>query len=143
MKRTSLEDLLKEGAIQEIKTSSKAISNSLIKAGKDIDAAQVLLESGQYDWSLNASYTAILVSARAYMNSKGYRPTSKGGHVAVVRFLQADDRDLRNYAPRVDRMRRSRHRVTYDEYDIITKRDAQNALKTAREFLVLIESKVK
>lgn len=77
------------------------------------------------------------------MNSKGYRPTSKGGHVAVVRFLQADESDLRKYATRIDRMRRSRHRVTYDEYDIITKRGAQNALKTAREFLTLIKSKVK
>lgn len=125
--------MLKEGAIQEIKSSNKAISNSLIKAGKDIDAAQILLESGQYDWSLNASYTAILVSARAYMNSKGYRPTSKGGHVAVVRYIQVNGSDLRDYASQVDRMRRSRHRVTYDEYDIITRRGAQNALKTAKK----------
>ena len=80
---------------------------------------------GQYDWSLTASYTAILVSTRAYMNSRGYRTTSKGGHIAVVKFLQASE--LKTYSSKVDRMRRSSHRVTYEEYDIITQRVAENA----------------
>ncbi len=101
--------------------------------------AKILFESGQFDWSLNASYTSILVSTRAYMSNQDYRPTSKGGHVVVVTFIKKDD-ILSKFAPTVDRMRRSRHRVTYDEYNIITQRGAESALKTAKEFYSDVEA---
>lgn len=135
--------MLKEKLIERTRTDETVISTLIAKAGKDIEASETLFEADNYDWSYKASYTSILDSIKAYMNRKGYRSTREGGHVAAVEFIKIYDPDLKKYAQRIDRMRRLRHRITYDEYDIITETDAENKLKIAKEFLSLVELKLK
>jgi len=129
--------------IERTRTDETVISKLIAKAGKDIEASEILFEADSYDWSYNASYTSILDSMKAYMNSKGYRSTREGGHVAAIDFIKIYDSDLKKYAQRIDRMRRLRHRVTYDDFDIITETDAENKLIIAKEFLSLVELKLK
>ena len=62
----------------------------------------------------------MLGAARALMLSGGYRPSSSEGHAAVVRFMEAVSRDgeMLRFTGILDRLRRKRHRVVYEEYDI-------------------------
>jgi uncharacterized protein (UPF0332 family) len=131
---------LSEGTIKRVRRSNRLIEKNLAKAYRDIKVSQKLLKLGEFDWAYTSAYTAMLVAARGYMNSKGYRPSSSSGHVAVVRFLEIEDAEspLRRFVNIFDRMRRNRHRVMYDEYDLITLNVVRQAYDWALEFVELI-----
>lgn len=79
----------------------------------------------------------MLGAARALMLSGGYRPSSSEGHVAVVRFMEAasSDGEMLRFTGILDRLRRKRHRVVYEEYDITTGNEAAQALEWAGSFV--------
>ncbi len=68
------------------------------------------------EWAFNIAYNAMLLAGRAVMFSAGYRPTAgEGGHVAVVEFLRIRlDNSFQSTLEVMDRMRRQRHRIAYD-----------------------------
>ena len=141
----SLEDLLKTGSVRRIKPNRQVIEKALAKAHKDLKVSETLIELGEYDWAYTTSYTAMLTAARGLMNYMGYRPSSSDGHVAVVRFLDSMEmeKDIRKFAGIIDRMRRTRHRVMYDEYDIITEKAANQAYEWAIRFVSITKITVK
>ncbi|MCW4013059.1 MAG: HEPN domain-containing protein [Candidatus Bathyarchaeota archaeon] len=136
---------MKKGSLRNIKPNQKVIENALNKAHRDLRVSTTLIEKEEYDWAYTTSYTAIHTTARAYMNKMGYTPPSRDGHRAVVDFLEAPElgQDLNMYARLLDRMRRTRHRVMYDEYDLITEKGAKQANNWAKESITLIEEKLK
>ncbi|MCW4051071.1 MAG: HEPN domain-containing protein [Candidatus Bathyarchaeota archaeon] len=140
----SLDKLLKEGTIHKTKPNKKTIQNALTKAHKDLKVSKTLVDETHNDWAYTASYTAMQTATRAYMNHKGYRPSSSGGHVAVIKFLNAepDESMIKKYANRFDRIRRTRHRIMYDEYDLITEKTAKETYQLANEFIALIEAEI-
>jgi uncharacterized protein (UPF0332 family) len=79
----------------------------------------------------------MLGAARALMLSGGYRPSSSEGHAAVVRFMEAvsSDGEMLRFTGILDRLRRKRHRVVYEEYDITSGDEAAKALEWARGFV--------
>jgi len=79
----------------------------------------------------------MLGAARALMLSGGYRPSSSEGHVAVVRFMEAvsSDGEMLRFTGILDRLRRKRHRVVYEEYDITSGDEAAQALEWAGGFV--------
>ena len=133
----SLDELLKAGTIKRVKRNKRLIEKNLEKAYHDIEVSQKLLELKEFDWAYTSAYTGMLVAARGYMNSKGYRPSSGEGHVAVVRFLEAQGSGslLKRFVNIFDRMRRNRHRVMYDDYDLITRNVARQGYEWALEFV--------
>ncbi len=141
----SLETLLKTGSLRKINPDRRVIENALAKGRKDLKVSETLIGLGEYDWAYTTAYTAMHTAARALMNNMGYRPSSRDGHVAVVRFLEAQELglDINKYAGTLDRMRRTRHRVMYDEYDIITEKSASLSYDWAKEFISLVEERVK
>jgi len=130
----SLDELLEARTIRRTTPSVELVKNALAKAKKDLTVSDLLNQKGEHDWAYTASYTAMLVAARAHMNSQGFRPSTSEGHVAVVKYMKAE-LSLRSYASRFDRMRRIRHRVLYDEYDLITEQEAKRAYELASEFV--------
>ena len=140
----SLDELLSAGTIKRVRRSKRLIEKNLIKAYRDIEVSQKLLELKEFDWAYTSAYTGMLVAARGYMNGKGYRPSSGDGHVAVVRFLEAQDSEpsLRRFVNIFDRMRRNRHRVMYDDYDLITQNVARQAYEWALEFVDIISDMI-
>ena len=135
---------MKKGSLRKIKPNRKVIENNLAKSRKDLKVSETLISLGEYDWAYTTAYTAMHTTARALMNKFGYRPPSSDGHRAVVNFLEAQElgQEINNYAGFMDRMRRTRHRVMYDEYDIITEKRANQAYKWANEFITLVEEKL-
>jgi uncharacterized protein (UPF0332 family) len=87
--RMILEELLRSRIIRRIRPDRRLAVNSLTRARRDIDTARTLIENEKSDWSLAVSYNAMLLAGRALMFSRGYRPSSTEGHLAVVRFLHA------------------------------------------------------
>ncbi len=132
-----MEELLRDRVVRRIRPDRKLALASLRRAGRDLDTAKTLLEQSRLDWSLAISYNAMLQAGRALMFGRGYRPSSIEGHAAVVRFLQASfgrevgDRMIIAF----NGMRKKRHRVVYEEADIVSRDEAEQGLRWAREFV--------
>lgn len=145
MKRVSLEELLRSRVIRRIKANHGLAVNSLKRAQRDIGTAKTLIESERFDWSLAISYNAMLQAGRALMFERGYRPSSTEGHVAVVKFLraalgkEASDRMILV----LNGMRKKRHRIVYEEMDIVSKEEAGQSVKWAEEFVSMVNKILK
>ena len=128
---------MRRRVISKVRADERVVEKALAKARRDLGTSETLLDNGEYDWSLTVSYTAMLGSARALMLSMGYRPSSSEGHVAVVRFMEAvsSDGEMLRFTGILDRLRRKRHRVVYEEYDVTTGDEAAQALEWARGFI--------
>jgi len=137
----SLEELLRKGTVKRIAPNARLSGISLAKARRDIGASGTLYEKGEYDWSLAISYNAMLGAARALMYIRGYRPSSSDGHLAVIKFLEATpiDEETAKYTAIMDRLRKKRHRLVYEEYDVVTEKEARQALMWAEQFLERIK----
>lgn len=137
----SLEELLRNRVIIRIKPNHNLALNSIKRAGRDIGTAKILIKNKKFDWSLAVSYNAMLLAGRALMFDQGYRPSSTEGHVAVVKFLHASlgaevsDRMIMV----MNGMRKKRHRVVYEEMDIVSEGEAEQAVKWAEEFVGKID----
>lgn len=74
------------------------------------------------------------------MFSEGYRPTSAGGHVAVIEFLRIRlDASFAEMVQAMDRMRRQRHRIIYDASGTVSPSQIREAVETAEQFFFQIE----
>jgi uncharacterized protein (UPF0332 family) len=135
--RTSLEDLLRSGVIHKIKPDQNLARNALVRSERDIDTAKTLFKNRKYDWSLAVSYNAMLQAGRALMLKQGYRPSSKEGHVSVVRFLhevfgmKIGEKLMMTF----DSMRKKRHRIVYEEMDIVSEAEAEQHIEWATMFV--------
>lgn len=140
----SLEELLRSRTIRRIRSDKLLAKRSLMRARRDIDTARTLIENEELDWALAVSYNSLLTAGRALMFSKGYRPSSTGGHVAVVKFLNAslESEDKEKMIMVLNGMRKKRHRIVYEEMNIVTEKEALQALKWAEEFLERIDELV-
>lgn len=133
----SLEELLRSKVIRRIKPNHKLALNSIRRAKRDIDTAKTLIENEKFDWALAVSYNAMLLAARALMFNRGYRPSSEAGHVAAVKFLHASlGTELSEKMIMVlNGMRKKRHRVVYEEMDVVSEDEAGQDLRWAEEFV--------
>jgi len=133
----SLEELLKNRIIRKVRSNHKLAQDSVRHAERDVDTAKILIENNKFDWSLAVSYNAMLQAGRALMFDRGYKPSSAEGHVAVVKFLheffgaEVSDRMIMI----MDGMRKKRHRIVYEEMDIVSVEEAERAVKFAEEFI--------
>jgi uncharacterized protein (UPF0332 family) len=113
---------------------------SIARSRRDIDTAKTLIANKKFDWSLAVSYNAMLAAARALMLERGFRPSSSEGHVAVMSFLHAmlgSDVSERMIMV-MDGMRKKRHRIVYEEMDIVSKGEAERGVRWAEEFVEMI-----
>ena len=71
------------------------------------------------------------------MFAKGYRPSSTEGHLAVVKFLNAtlENEMCDKMIMVMNGMRKKRHRIVYEEMDIVSKNEAEQAVRWAEEFV--------
>jgi len=138
----SLEELLRSRVIRRIRPDNRLALNAISRSKRDIDTAKTLIANKKFDWSLAVAYNAMLCAARAYMFKRGFRPSSSEGHIAVVRFLQAT---LENEASDrsvliLNNMRKKRHRIVYEEMDIVSEDEARQAVKWAEELVEMIST---
>ena len=139
----SLKRLLDEGKIEKIEISSRLIRNALSLAERDIKAAKDNLNSQNYDWALSIAYNAMLQASRALMFSQGYRPKSEGGHVSAIEFVKLKFEQFKDEIPKLDRLRRKRHLVLYEQSEVVSEEEAKKAIDSAEKFVEKVKKCVK
>ena len=141
----SLDELLRERVIHRINPDHGMAGKALLRARRDVATAGTLIGSGEFDWSLAIAYNGMLSAGRALMFSRGYRPSSTDGHLAVVRFLQAvlgaeaSDRMVMT----MNGLRKKRHTIVYEEMGVVSEDEARQAVRWAEEFVNRIEAVIK
>jgi uncharacterized protein (UPF0332 family) len=111
-------------------------------ATRDLATAQhVLLED--LDWTFNIVYNAVLQAARALMLHEGFRPRGVGQHRTVVEFCElALGPEYGEQVALFDQMRRKRDRLVYEMVGLVSRKEAEQALIFARDFVEEIHLRV-
>lgn len=136
MNYKKLED---KGLIQRFKPTKKQIENEIKLADRDLRVAKKNIEEDN-DWAFAIAYNAVLQASRALMFFKGYRPRGENQHKTVIEFLlNTLDKKYYDKIAFIDKMRVNRHRVLYDEPELISSSEAEFAINVASELVSLIK----
>ena len=130
---------------EKIEATPELIDNTLTLAKRDLHTAKTVFESRDYDWSFAISYNAMLQAGRALMFSEGVRPKGEFKHVSVVEFCKK--RFGKEFSEKVlfmmDKIRKKRHIAVYEQVNIVSTEEAENALRLATEFVHKVSSILK
>ena len=133
-------DCLKEGLLRKIPPSKDKAAQSLKKAQEWLKEAENSLKGDAFNSSILASYMVMFHAARTILFLDGFREKS---HACVARYLEEKyvktGKLNKKWVELLDHSREIRHDDQYDLSFFSTKKDAENALKSANDFLVEIE----
>lgn len=119
------------------------IDRFLASASKKLVSAQKILASDE-EACLQQAYEAMLKASLGFMFSHGYRARSQPGHhIAIIEFVRARiDKKYANLMIVFDRLRRKRNMALYDDSGFVSRRDAEQALESADEYLGVIRADI-
>ncbi len=138
-----IQDLLNKGLIKKQELNFDQIKNLLQRAKKDLVVAKHNLVFDE-EVAYNYAYLAMLRCGRALMFLHGYRPADGQQHRTVIEFTDIIlGKEYKSLINKFDTMRRKRNQFTYEPLLPISKVEAENALKTAGEFVTKIVTLVK
>jgi len=141
--KDSKENLLKQGLIKKCPLDWKSINNLIKRAYTDLKTAKRNIDDDE-ECAYNYAYNAMLRSGLALMFSEGFRPEIKDKHLTIIKFASSV---LGNKFKKVindyDFMRRKRHRFIYEPDIPCSRKEAEDALKTANEFVDIIGELIK
>jgi len=122
---------------ERIEKDENLVSNAFQLATRDIKTAADIFNNKDFDWAFSIAYNAMLQAGRSLMFSEGYRPRGEAKHVSVVEFVKMKFGD--DFADKIlflfNKIRKKRHIAVYEQVNIISKEEAENALNTAKEFV--------
>ncbi|UUX92591.1 HEPN domain-containing protein [Methanoplanus endosymbiosus] len=130
-------ELLKKGIIKELKYDPRKVEDAIKLSERDLRTALSLLEIDP-DWAYNIAYNSMLQATRALMFHNGFRPSGSNQHVAVVKY--AEIHIEKKWSLQLDRMRRKRHSLVYDQAGVISDTEVINALNRAESYFRVIEN---
>ena len=141
--KDSKQTLLKEGMIKKCPVDWKAINNLIKRAYRDLKTAERNIDDDE-ECAYTYAYNAMLRSGLALMTSYGFRPEIKDKHLTIVRFTSSILGDkFKRVINTYDFMRRKRHRFIYEPDIPCSRKEAEDALKTAKEFVRIIHKLIK
>jgi uncharacterized protein (UPF0332 family) len=119
------------------------IERFLASADKKLTSAQKILAFVE-EACLQQAYEAMLKASLGFMFSHGLRARSQPGHhIAIIEFVRAHiDKEHVGLLAVLDRLRRKRNMVLYDDTGFVSHRDAEQALEAARDYLLIIRKDV-
>lgn len=131
--------MLSSGELQRVPASREHADNLLDQANQHLASARTVVESdpeGAYAMGYDASRKALA----AILENEGLRATSRGGHIAIYRAVQAQlDPPLGPTLRPFDRMRRRRNGLEYPDFEApaLTPADVLEDLKRAEAIIDL------
>lgn len=132
----SYNDCISEGLLRKIPPSREQAFRSIEKSENWLKEAEKTLKSEAFDSSVLASYMVMFHSARAILFFDGFREKS---HACVARYLEEKyvktKKLKKKWVELLDHHREIRHNDQYDLSFFSTEEEAQQALKSASEFL--------
>jgi len=132
------DSLLKQGLIKKCPIDWKAINNLTNRSCTDLKTAERNIDEDE-ECAYNYAYNAMLRSGLALMFSEGFRPEIKDKHLTIVKFASSV---LGNKFKKVindyDFTRRKRHHFIYEPDIPCSRKESEDALNTAKEFVEII-----
>ena len=136
------DDLINSRRIYREEISGEEVRQAMALAERDLRAARKIMQD-ELDWGFAVGYNAVLQASRAYMFAKGYRPASAEAHKNTLAFMAlALGRKHEALVMYFDRMRVKRHRAVYDQPGLITRREADDLLARAEDFVALVRERI-
>ena len=130
--------MLNQGLIKKQKVDFSHIEALLLRAQKDIVAAKANLEIDE-EVTYNYAYLAMLRCGRSIVFMKGYRSVDGQQHKTIIELSgEILGEEFKSIVKKFDRMRRKRNQFTYDPFIPVSKIEAENALKTAENFVKIV-----
>jgi uncharacterized protein (UPF0332 family) len=125
------------------KTDWAQIERFLTSAEKKLASACKILAFDE-EASLQQAYEAMLKASLGFMFSHGLRARSQPGHhIAIIDFVRARiDKKHAGLITVFDRLRRKRNLALYDDTGFISHQDAEQALETARDYILVIRADI-
>jgi uncharacterized protein (UPF0332 family) len=137
--KESKENLLKQGLMKKCPVDWRAINNLMKRAYTDLRTAKRNINDDE-----ECAYNAMLRSGLALMFSQGVRPEIKDKHLTVVKFVSSLlGSKFKKVINDYDFMRRKRHHFIYEPDIPCSRKEAEDALKTAKEFVDIIGKLIK
>lgn len=132
--------LIKKGLLKEERIGPDQVNKVLVRVYRSVKSAKTLNKDGDETGCFQFSYQAMLLAGRALVFSYGFRPRTQGSHKTVVDFTEAViGKDYKILIKKFDKMRKKRHYLIYGIELDISKTEAENAIKTAEEFIEKIK----
>jgi uncharacterized protein (UPF0332 family) len=130
---------------EEIELDSRLVNQTLDHAIKDIETAKKM-DLEECDWAYAIAYNGLLQAGRALMYLNKVRPKGQAKHYAIVEFLRKnylDNLDLKEGINYLDRSRRKRHLVVYEQRGIISEEEVSYLIAVAEKFISRIKKIIK
>lgn len=129
-------DCVRKGLLKKIPPSKDKATQSLRKSRQWLKEAENSLKGNALSSSILASYAVMFHAARAILFFDGFREKS---HACVARYLEEKyvktGKLDKKWVELLDHSREIRHADQYDLSFFSTKEEAENAIKSAGNFL--------
>ena len=138
---------LKEMGIVEERTADIAEVIALVtRAERDLATSKVLYDKDE-EWSFAAAYQAMARSGKALILSEGFRTKGVRGRDAQKTVVTAAGvilgEQFKSLINKFDRMRRKYQSFVEDAGRIISRYEAEQAIKDAEEFIALVNGRIR
>jgi uncharacterized protein (UPF0332 family) len=138
---------LKEMGIVEERTAEIAEVIALVtRAERDLATSELLKDKDE-EWAFVAAYQAMARSARALILSEGFRPKGVRGRDAQKTVVTAAGvilgEQYKSLINKFDRMRRKYQSFVEDAGRIISRYEAEQAIRDAEEFTALANGRIR
>jgi uncharacterized protein (UPF0332 family) len=134
-------DCIKENLLRKIPPSRDKAFQSIKKSREWLLDSEKSLKIGAAGSSILASYMSMFHAARSILFFDGYREKS---HACIARYLEEKYVKFKKldikWVELLDHCREVRHNDQYNLSFFSTEEDAENAFKSAKDFLYAIEN---
>lgn len=131
---------IEEGLLRKEKIGFDQINKVLERAHRSIKSAKTLIKDGDEEGGFQFAYEAMLLSGRALVFSYGLRTRTIGSHKIVVDFTEKIlGKQYEILTRKFNKMRKKRNYLIYGIGLSISKTEAENAIRTAKEFIEKIK----
>jgi uncharacterized protein (UPF0332 family) len=121
---------------EKIPKDEEMTQNSLKLAERDLRTSKDVLSRDDFDWAFSISYNAMLQAGRALMFHDGYRPKGEYKHVSVVAYIEDKyENEFEDILFMFNKIRKKRHTAVYEQANLISRQEAENAIKVAQKFV--------
>ncbi len=130
-----LDSLYKEGKIKKQETDVSYLNGLLSSAHQNLLSAKYNLDGGFYETAFKSAYDGLLQISKVILLLNGYRTANGEQHKTT--FLVAGfilGKDFENLINKIDKYRVKRNKAIYQPVGIISKNEAENILKTSKDF---------
>ena len=127
-----IERLLDDRHLEEVPADAETVDRLIATARRHIESATTSAGSDP-EGALALAYDAARKTATALLGHQGLRPTSAGGHIALVEAINAQFPGVEGLKS-IDRLRRRRNQAEYPDprdYDPVTKDEVDDAIAAA------------